>query len=222
MFPLSPKFMPLDLSGRKLKFVDTDYLKDMTEQLIKHMEKFVSIAPELQPAIDSYFNVLSCKKKAILLKEGDPCRMNYFVLKGCLRMYFITEKGVEHTMQFALENWWINDYMAFSAQKSSTFYIQAVEASEVLTIDFANLEKLYLEVPVTERYFRLIYQKAAAASQQKTKFFQDLSKEELYQQFNANFPEFMQRVPQYLVASYLGLTPEYVSEIRRKAFLKPV
>lgn len=186
------------------------------------MEKFIRLSVDQHSVIDSHFKSISFKKKEILLKKDEICRANYFVVKGCLRMYFITEKGVEHTMQFALENWWLSDIMAFSSQKPTGFYIQAVEPTEVLSIDFNTLEQLYEKVPITERYFRLIYQKAAAASQQKAKYFQDFTKEELYHQFNTSFPEFIQRVPQYLVASYLGFTPEYLSEIRKKFFLKPV
>ncbi|RZM28787.1 MAG: Crp/Fnr family transcriptional regulator [Pedobacter sp.] len=188
----------------------------MSAALITHMERFVHIPADQQSVINSFFKSHTYKKKEILLKQGEICRSNYFVVKGCLRMYFITEKGVEHTMQFALENWWLTDVLAFNLQKTTEFYIQAVEATEVLCIDFNRLEQLYDQVPLTEKYFRLIYQKAAGASQQKAKYFQDFTKEELYNQFNSSFPEFIQRVPQYLIASYLGFTPEYLSEIRKK------
>ncbi|TDO20193.1 Crp/Fnr family transcriptional regulator [Pedobacter duraquae] len=188
----------------------------MSSQLITHMEKFVNLSPEDRFALVNYFKSIAYKKKELLLSSEDVCRSTYFVIKGCLRMYFITEKGVEQTMQFALENWWISDYMAFTNQQRTEFYIQAVEATEVLVIDYHSLELLYQQVPVTERYFRLVYQKMAAAAQQRAKYFQDFSKEEIYNHFNKRFPEFIQRVPQYLIASYLGFTPEYLSEIRKK------
>jgi len=188
----------------------------MNSQLITHMEKFVNLSPEDRLALINYFKFVTYKKKELLLSSEDVCRSTYFVIKGCLRMYFITEKGVEQTMQFALENWWISDYMAFTNQQRTEFYIQAVETTEVLVIDYHSLELLYQQVPVTERYFRLVYQRMAAAAQQRAKYFQDFSKEEIYIHFNKRFPEFIQRVPQYLIASYLGFTPEYLSEIRKK------
>jgi len=188
----------------------------MSRQLITHMEKFIKLSTEHQQVLINYVKRESYKKKEIILSSGDVCRSTYFVVKGCLRMYFITEKGLEQTTQFALENWWISDYMAFTSQTACGFYIQAVESTEVVVLDHYALERLYQEIPATERYFRMIYQKMAAAAQQRTKYFQDFSKEEIYIHFSKSFPEFIQRVPQYLIASYLGFTPEYLSEIRKK------
>lgn len=137
-------------------------------------------------------------------------------------MYFISEKGVEQTTQFAIENWWLSDYMSFQFQKSSEFCIQAVEKTEMMVIDHQDQERLMAEFPAMERYFRIIYQKAYAAAQKRVKYMYELSKEEQYRQFVSMFPDFTQRIPQYLLASYLGFTPEYLSEIRKKTFLKPV
>jgi CRP-like cAMP-binding protein len=131
-------------------------------------------------------------------------------------LFFINEKGVEQTVQFALENWWLADYTSFSAQKPSEYYIQTVEKSEILSIDFQSQEKLLKEFPNMERYFRLIHQRAHAAYQLRIKYLYSSSREELYHQFNQLYPEFVQRIPQYLMASYLGFTPEYLSEIRKK------
>jgi CRP-like cAMP-binding protein len=131
-------------------------------------------------------------------------------------MFFIKESGVEQTTQFAIENWWMTDLLAFEKQAPSTFYIQAVEKSEILAIDHQSYEKLLLQFPQMERYFRAIYQRAFASSQLRIKYIYDFSKEEMYKHFRDHFPEFIQRVPQYLLASFLGFTPEYLSEIRSK------
>ncbi len=131
-------------------------------------------------------------------------------------MFFVNDKGIEQTTQFAIENWWISDYMAFHHQQNSTFFIQAVEQTDILQLTYSAQETLLKEFPQLERYFRLVYQKAYAASQLRMKYHYDLSKEELYHHFNNSFPEFTQRIPQYLLASYLGFTPEYLSEIRKK------
>src|SRR5205085_6507417 len=96
-------------------------------------------------------------------------KSNYFVSKGCLRLFFINEKGVEQTVQFALENWWLADYTSFSSQQPSEFYIQAVEASQVLALDFLSQEKMLQRFPQMERYFRLVHQRAHAASQFRIK-----------------------------------------------------
>jgi CRP-like cAMP-binding protein len=155
-------------------------------------------------------------KKQNLLLEGNICRANYFVLNGCLRLFFVNEKGVEQTIQFALENWWLADYSSFSSQKPSGFYIQAVEKSELMSLDFKSQEKLLKEFPQMERYFRSIHQRAHAAFQFRIKSLYSVSREELYHMFNKLYPNFVQRIPQYLLASFLGFSAEYLSEIRRK------
>ena len=188
----------------------------MSDILKKHIEKFIEVDNEDFLKIRSYFKPLELRKKHNLLTEGKICTFNYFVISGCLRLFFVNNKGVEQTVQFALENWWLSDYTSFSSQKPSEYYIQTVEKSEVLALDYVSQEKLLKEFPFMERYFRLIHQRAHAAYQLRIKYQYSASREELYHQFNDLFPEFVQRVPQYLLASYLGFTPEYLSEIRKK------
>src|SRR3982751_1741763 len=131
---------------------------NMSEILKKHIEKFIAFSDEDFTKIQSYFKQIDVRKKQNLLTEGKICTSNYFVLSGCLRLFFINDKGVEQTVQFALENWWLADYTSFSAQEPSEFYIQAVEKSQLMAIDFKSQEKLLKEFPVMERYFRLIHQ----------------------------------------------------------------
>jgi len=188
----------------------------MSENLKKHIRKFIKITDEDYLKILPYFTIIETPKKQNLLTEGKICTNNYFVSKGCLRMFFINEKGIEQTIQFALENWWIADYASFSSQKPSEFYIQAVEKSEIVALDFSAQEELLQQFPAMERYFRLVHQRAHAAAQFRIKNLYTMSREDLYHQFNKLYPEFVQRIPQYLLASYLGFTPEYLSEIRSK------
>ena len=188
----------------------------MSDIFRRHIEKFIAVDDQDYTRIKSFFKTLELRKKHNLLTEGKICTSNYFVSSGCLRLFFINDKGVEQTVQFALENWWLADYTSFSAQKPSEFYIQSVEKSEVMAIDFNSQEKLLKEFPSMERYFRYIHQRAHAAYQFRIKYLYSSSREELYHAFNKLFPEFVQRVPQYLLASYLGFTPEYLSEIRKK------
>ena len=131
-------------------------------------------------------------------------------------MFFIKGLTAEQITQFALENWWISDFFSFTDNKPSAYFIQTVEKSEVSSIDTFSFEAILKELPQLEHYFRIIMQRAVAASQLRIKYMYELSKEEFYTHFCASFPEFVQRVPQYMIASYLGLTPEYVSELRKK------
>ncbi|NLR63072.1 Crp/Fnr family transcriptional regulator [Chitinophaga varians] len=188
----------------------------MSTVLQQHIRKFVDVSDEDLTSILSYFEKVALTKKVNLLEEGKVCKYDYFVEKGCLRLFFVNNKGVEKTIQFAIENWWMADYTSLQLQTPSEFYIQAVEKSEVLAISVANRETMLALHPKMERYFRLVHQKAHAAAQYRTRYLGDYSKEQLYLHFSRNFPEFVQRVPQHLLASYLGLTPEYLSELRAR------
>ena len=183
---------------------------------VKNLRRFVDLNDQEIQLLEKYVRPVNLKKKEYLLKAGQVCLGLYFVEKGCLRMFFINDKLVEQITQFALDGWWLADYFSFMDNKSSDYYIQAIEKSEILTIDAAVFEQLLAEVPQLERYFRIIMQRAVAASQVRTRLMFEMTKEEFYQHFATSFPEFVQRVPQYMVASYLGLTPEYVSELRKK------
>ncbi|MNJ92008.1 Cyclic nucleotide-binding domain protein [compost metagenome] len=182
----------------------------------QHLEKFISVPDEEFELILSYFKTVHVSKKEMLQQEGKVCRCLYFVLTGCLRKFLINEKGSEVTTEFALETWWLSDNRAFEFQTEALFSIQAVEDSEILTIDFQSLEKLYRDSPVMERYFRYVYQRAFAAYQMRIKYLYTFSKEDYFFHFYDSYPQFVQRVPQYLLASFLGITPEYLSELRRK------
>ena len=189
----------------------------MSDVLTAHFRKFISIDDDEVTAVLSYFETKKVKKKENLLTEGEVCREHYFVEKGILRKFFITEKGVERTTEFAIENWWMTDVFAFEGRSVSQFYIQAVERAELLVLTRDRQEGLLEQHPVMEKYFRCVYQKAFGATQMRMKFLHDFSREESYHHFKNSQPEFLQRVPQYLIASYLGFTPEYLSEIRRKS-----
>ncbi|MCW3107439.1 MAG: cyclic nucleotide-binding protein [Segetibacter sp.] len=188
----------------------------MSEIFKKHIEKFTGINEREFSDILAFFRIEHVRKKKNLLVEGQVCKSHYFVVSGCLRKFFVNEKGIEQTTEFAIENWWITDNIAYERRLPTEFYIQAVENSEVLSIDYNSQEKLLMEFPKMERYFRFIYQRAYAAAQMRIKYLYEFSKEDFYHHLNERYPEFVQRIPQYLVASYLGFTPEYLSEIRSK------
>ena len=183
---------------------------------IAHIRKYVELSEQEVEILDSYVKPVDLKRREYLITEGDICRSNYFVERGCLRMFFNNDKMVEQTIQFALETWWMSDYFSFARQSPSQYMIQAVEKSFVVAVDYSLQDKLFSEVPQMERYFRIMMQRALAASQLRVKLIYQLSKEEMYTQFITSFPGFFQRVPQYMIASYLGLTPEYLSELRKR------
>jgi len=188
----------------------------MNNNIIQHIRKFIDLNDSDEVAINKYIETHQFEKKEFIMHEPKVCKHLYFVEKGCLRMYFINKKGVEQITQFALEGWWISDYQSFMNNTPSDYYIQTIEESTIVSIDNQNLDKLLNELPQLERYFRLIMQRAVAGAQHRSKLLYEMSKEEFFFHFSSSFPEFMLRVPQYMIASYLGLTPEYLSELRKK------
>jgi len=183
---------------------------------ITHIRRYVELSDDEVLKLEPYLRPIELKRREFLLREGEVCRYNYFVEKGCLRMFFNNDKMVEQTMQFAIENWWLSDYFSYARQSPSEYAIQAVEKSVIVAVDYHLQDDLFVVVPQMERYFRIMMQRALSASQLRVKMIYQLSKEEMFRHFNSSYPQFFQRVPQYMIASYLGLTPEYMSELRKK------
>lgn len=188
----------------------------MLESLFSHIKRYISLSVSQQEQLAVYFKVQAVPKKTILLKEEQVCREQFFVVSGCLRLFFVDEKGREQTTSFALENWWLTDYMAFGTNQPASFSIQAVEDCQLITISDHALHQLSVDLPALDRYFRLNLQKAYGAAQNRVKLQHTLSREELFRTFSENYPDFIQRIPQYMLASFLGFTPEYLSELRKR------
>ncbi len=172
-----------------------------------------------QSEIDYFTSILKSrklKKKQYLLQAGDICRHEYFINKGCLRAYLTDNDGADHVLQLGIEGWWIGDMYSFLTETPANYHIDALEDAEVLMIDKHSLENLYKAIPKFERFFRIIIQNAFVATQRRV--IENLSQdaEERYIQFVNRYPAFEQRIPQHQIASYLGITPESLSRIRRQ------
>ena len=176
----------------------------------------VSLTLEEQEKIKTYLTPKKLRKKQYLLQEGDVCKAIAFVEKGALREYSIDESGTEHIVQFAVEDWWIGDMYSFLTQTPAMYTIEALEDCELLQIDKNGLEELYLKLPKMERFFRIIIQNAFVASQKRIISSMSQSADERYLAFIEKYPAIEQRIPQYQVAAYLGITPEFLSRIRKK------
>ena len=186
----------------------------MHSVLLEHIQKFITLEPSEINLLESSLDITKIKKKQHVLQEGQVCNTMYFITKGCFRQYIINNKGIEQTLQFGIESWWITDYLSFHNQTPSHFYIQAVENSEIIAIEKPALESLLIEIPKLERYFRIVSQKTFGAAQMRIKILFTMSAEERYIHFSNLNPEFVQRVPQYMLASYLDFSAEFMSKIR--------
>ncbi|MEZ2339353.1 Crp/Fnr family transcriptional regulator [Mucilaginibacter sp. RCC_168] len=184
--------------------------------LIQHIQKITSSHGIEEDSLLPFFETKTFRKKDILQEEDKRCLLYFFVVKGCLRLYFTDYNGVEQTLQFALENWWMTDLNAFRTGQKSGYTIQALEATEVMAITASDYELMLAKFPVIENYFRLVYERAYAASLLRIRMISRMPKDEFYELFQSKYPEFIQRIPQKVLASFLGFTPEYLSELRKK------
>lgn len=192
----------------------------MPESLYLHIKRHTALSEAEFNAIRGYFDTRKVKKKELLVTEGKLCTRHFFVVKGCLRLFFLKEDGQEQTIQFAIENWWMTDIDAFNKKKRAAFSVQAIEVTEVLEIEKNRLDELLETHPVMERYFRMVYERAYTASLFRVKYIFQLSKDAFYAHFSNTYPEFVQRIPQKILASFLGFTPEYLSALRKKKALQ--
>ncbi|WP_448697756.1 Crp/Fnr family transcriptional regulator [Mucilaginibacter sp. AW1-3] len=188
----------------------------MYPELLEHIKRFVPLTADEEQLLCAKIEHKTLKKKEYLLQAGKLCRGSYFVVKGCLRLYFVNDKLNEQIIQFAIENWWMADYDSLLNKQPSHCYIQAVEPCELLYLAEKDQAELFEQIPKLQTYFRIIIQKAYVASQRRIGFIFNQTDEERYRHFAKLFPGFIQRVPQYMLASYLGFTPQFLSRIRAK------
>ncbi|NRT11162.1 Crp/Fnr family transcriptional regulator [Flavobacterium sp. 14A] len=192
----------------------------MYEQLALSIGEKIKMTPEEFEICKAFFIPKKLRKKQTLLLEGDICTYNAFIEKGILRSYTTDEKGNEHVIQFAFEGWWIGDLASFLQAKNSTQTIEAIEDSELLLLTYNAREDLMKKLPVFESYQRILLQNAYISFQSRVNAALNASAEEKYLKLTSAYPEVVARVPQHMIASYLGLTPETLSRVRKQISLK--
>ncbi|WP_339920870.1 Crp/Fnr family transcriptional regulator [uncultured Flavobacterium sp.] len=192
----------------------------MYEQLAKSIGDKVTLTAADFEVCKTFFIPKKIRKKQTLLLEGDVCTYNAFIEKGILRSYTTDEKGHEHIMQFAFEGWWITDLSSFLMGEHSTFTIEAIEDSELLLLTATAREELMDALPVFERYQRLLLQNAYIALQKRVNSALTATAEEKYTKLTISYPDIVARVPQHMIASYLGLSPETLSRVRKQITLR--
>ncbi|OJJ14811.1 hypothetical protein BKI52_40340 [marine bacterium AO1-C] len=157
------------------------------------------------------------KKGQYLVQAGDVCKYDSFVVKGCLKIFHTNwQTGQEYILSFSLEDWWASDLESFVKQRAATYDIQALEDCQLLQIDYPSFQELLKQIPQFERYFRIITENYLFSLQKRILGTISQTKEERYKAFIKQYPQINKRLPQYLIASYLGITPEFLSKIRSK------
>lgn len=186
----------------------------MFELLSQSIKEKVSIKDDEFDFAKTLFIPKKLRKRQYLLQEGDVSKYTAFVEKGMLRTFTVDEKGNELILQFSMEGWWAGDLYSFLTEEPSQFHIEAMEECELLLITKSSWDILLNKVPAFERYFRILVQNSLIATQRRLMSSMSESAEEKYTKLINNFPGCLQRIPQHMVASYLGITPETLSRIR--------
>lgn len=188
----------------------------MTKPLIEYFNRILRLSEEEIAFLQEGFTERKIKRKQFILQEGEVCNKNTFIVEGCFRMYMVDLSGKEHNLQFAIENWWIGDIGSFHSEKPTKLNIEALENSRILQIKKEDQHKLFDDFPKFNRIFRVLAENAMVAMQHR--ILQDIGStaEERYLDFLERYPQLFNRISNVQIASYLGVTPEFLSAIRKK------
>jgi CRP-like cAMP-binding protein len=193
------------------------FSRELYTPLIEDITSLVDISEKELELVISSFKPKMIAKKEFLLNKGDVSNHMRFIAEGCLRSYTLDNNVQEHILQLGIKGWWINDLYSYLTKKPATHFVQAIQSSIVLQIHRDSLEKLYDQVPSLERFFRIKYQKAYTALQERHLDEMSLTAKERYEDFQKKYRDIEQSVPQYMIASYLGITPEHLSSLRKNS-----
>ena len=186
------------------------------ESLISYFDNHLTLTDEEKQAVRKSFSEKRVKRRQFILHEGDVCKLNTFVVEGCFKLYMLDKNGKEHNLQFAIENWWIGDIASFHSEEPSRLNVEAIENSIILQIKKEDQMRLFVDYPKFNRIFRVFTENALVSYQRRV--LQNISStaEERYIDFVNRYPDFFNRISNVQIASFLGITPEFLGTIRKK------
>lgn len=196
--------------------------QDKFKEMIDFFNAIIPLKKEEEDLVRQYFHLRSYRKRMFVLQEGDICQHLTFVLSGCLRMYKDDENGNPHILLFATENSWINDLGSFYDAKKSLLNIDVLENAEVLQINLEDIKALYRSAPKFDRIFRILTERNLVLLQNRMLENISLSAENRYYNFLSNYPDLFSRIPQVHIASYLGVSAEFISRLRSRRARNPL
>lgn len=182
--------------------------------LLDYVNKYINLTVEEETILLSKLVHRNYLKDQYVVQQEDVCKSINFIISGCTKTFYIDAEGQEHIVVFSIEDWWTSDLGSFITQEPADFNVQCLENTHLIQFTYNNLEALYKEIPKLERLFRKIVERAFVASQKRIIRNFSLSAKERYLIFKKTYPKIEQRVPQYMIASYLGITKEFLSKIK--------
>lgn len=190
------------------------------QPLLKYISNYIDLTPNEIVILESKITVRKYLKGQYIVQQGDICKYECFVLSGCTKTFYVDKEGQEHILMFSIEDWWTSDMGSFITQTPADFNVQCLENSELVMFSYDVIEDLYRDIPKLERFFRQIIEKAFVASQKRIVRNFSMSAKEQYLYFRDQYPLIEQRIPQYMIASYLGITKEFLSKIKSQLILE--
>lgn len=182
--------------------------------------RYVQLTAGEQELFHSLLKFKKVKKKSFLLQEGEVCSFETFIVKGCVRLYFIDKEGTETILYFGVEGWWVSDLLSFMDQQPSNQFIETLEDCELLMLDYRSKITLLEKIPHLEKYYRLLLQRSLGVLQQRFYASFTQTAEERYLAFVEKYPQVVQRVPQHQIARYIGVSPEFLSKVKSTLYKK--
>ena len=182
--------------------------------LLDYIKKYIDLTAEEEILLLSKINIRTYLKNQYIVQQCDVCKSVNFIITGCTKTFYMDAEGQEHIVMFSIEDWWTSDLGSFITQEPADFNVQCIENTQLIQFSYHNLEELYIEIPKFERLFRKIVERAYVASQKRIIRNFSLDAKERYKIFKTTYPKIDQRVPQYMIASYLGITKEFLSKIK--------
>ncbi|MFG6685953.1 Crp/Fnr family transcriptional regulator [Mariniflexile sp. HNIBRBA6329] len=190
------------------------------DPLLKYINNYIDLTDDEIAFLISKLIIRKYLKGQYIVQQGDICKYECFVLKGCTKTFYVDKEGQEHILMFSIEDWWTSDMGSFITQTPADFNVQCLENSELVMFSYDIIEDLYREIPKLERFFRQIIERAFVASQKRIVRSFSLTAKEQYLYFRDQYPLIEQRIPQYMIASYLGITKEFLSKIKSQLILE--
>ena len=194
-------------------------MKEYTN-ILKNIKRYVSLTEEDERKLTSIIRITKVKKRQFIDQPGYVCKYRNYVIKGAFRSYFIDNEGKEHTVQIAIEDWFVSDFYSYITQTPATLFVEALEDSTIFQMAYEDIEGLCKEIHGLSEYFRITTERAFAFSRKRALSNLSLTAEERYLEILERSPNIVNRVPQKVIASYLGMTPEFMSKIRKKLTTK--
>lgn len=207
--------MPYPVVKREFGIFEKNFLSEY-KNILDNIKRYVDLSQDDEKQFIAIAKLNRVKRRQFLVQPGFVCTHQIYVVSGALRSYFVTSNGTEHTIQFAIDDWFISDFNSYISQTPASLFVEALQDSNIILISYTDVEELCSQNPKFERFFRLIAQRAFAFSQRRILSNLDKTAEERYAEFSKLYPQIVNRVPQYALASYLGITPEFLSKIRKK------